>query len=330
MLHRQVSEEHLRTSTDDPEVRAIYAQLDLGSALVAPSSARGRQVAALVLVRGAARESFSEDDRPDLTDLASRTGIVIDNLRRYAREHADSLTLQHALLTAPVQSPGLEIVSRYVPADYGAQVGGDWYDSFTQPAGTIVVIGDVVGHDMQAAASMGQLRGVIRTIGHAVGGSPSDTLTRADAVARGLQVDVLASAVLARFEPAEGRGRFRLRWSNAGHPPPFLIRRDGAVSSLTAPTDPLLGAAVDLPRHDHVAHLQAGDTVLLYTDGLIERRDEGIDDGLARLARTLEAAGAMALDALCELVLRRSGSGGDDVALVAVRVRGDGVTGVTG
>jgi serine phosphatase RsbU (regulator of sigma subunit) len=279
-------------------------------------------VATIIAVRRRGRAPFTPDDLMDLTDLAARTGIAIDTLRRNAREHSNSVALQQALLTAPPQTPGLQIVTRYLPATNGNEIGGDWYDAYLQSDGTpMLAIGDVVGHDIHAAASMGHLRSLIRTVGYTTGGAPADILSRSDAAARGLGVDVLATAVIACVETRGAEGA-NLRWSNAGHPPPVLITQQGPRLLDAAPDRPLgLGPTLARTRHDHVASLERGDTVLLYTDGLIERVDEDLDAVIARLLTTLDQARSADLEELCDHVLAERGHGTtDDIALLAVRL----------
>jgi hypothetical protein len=278
-----------------------------------------------------ARRELPNATQPGRTRLAlmtvtDRRAYEDELRRRFSREHADSLTLQNALMTEAPHNPTLDIVTRYRPAADGARVGGDWYDSFVLPDSTITVaIGDVLGHDMRAAAAMGQLRGIIRTIGYTAAARPSVILSRADQTAAGLQVSVLASAILAHFEPKVGGqpGQHTLQWSNAGHPSPILISRSGEIEVLERlPSDTLLGYAPNTLRTDHVVAVFPGDTLILYTDGLIERRDESLHDGIARLAHTLRDGHLSTLEELCESLLSRLVVGRpDDVALLAARVR---------
>jgi serine phosphatase RsbU (regulator of sigma subunit) len=251
---------------------------------------------------------------------------VIDNVRRHAREHGNSVALQQGLLTSPPATPGAELVTRYLPASTENEVGGDWYDAFLQSDGTpVIVIGDVVGHDILAAAAMGQLRGVIRTIGYVRQSTPADILTRTDSTARGLGVAVLASAFLARLVIRPDGAT--LQWSNAGHPPPLLIRRDGSVRTIAATPEPILGIPLPIERHEHAVELSPGDVLLLYTDGLIERADEDIDDSIAQLAERLRHAQHLPLDQLCDVVLSgHSGGRRDDIALLAMRFLGADAT----
>jgi GAF domain-containing protein len=238
-------------------------------------------------------------------------------------------SLQQALLTPPPEPDHLHVVVRYRPAAQAAQVGGDWYDAFMQPDGaTMLVIGDVVGHDSTAAATMGQLRGLLRALAYTADDAGADTpatvLSRTERTARGLDVAALATVVLARVERVPDEpvtGRRTLRWSNAGHLPPVLLLADGTTALLSRPADLLLGVDPGTARHDHTEDLPDGSTLLLFTDGLVERRGEDLDRGLDRLRSALADLGGLPLDALCDTVLDRLGAdaGEDDIAVVAVR-----------
>ncbi len=321
VLLEEVSEQHKHDSTENPEVLDLYEVVGLESALVVPSHARGSRVATIILARGLARPHFMSDDLVDLKDLGARTGIVIDNLRRYAREHSNSVALQQALLTSAPNVPALEIATRYLPATGGAEVGGDWYDAFLLSDRTpVFVIGDVVGHDIQAAAAMGQLRGLIRSLAYALGGTPAQTLSAADDSARGLDVSTFATAVVARLNWSKTPGQASFEWSNAGHPPPVLIGADGDVRLLDAEPNLLLGVDPSTRRADHSVFLAAGDTVLMYTDGLVERSDEDLDVGVARLVGRLQGTHRQSVDEICEAALIDHAARRDDIALLAVRV----------
>ena len=207
-------------------------------------------------------------------------------------------TLQQAMLTHLPEADDLEIRARYVPSHVGDQVGGDWYDAFRIADGaTVVAIGDVTGHDMQAAATMGQLRTLLRAFAYDRGEAPSQTLRRLDRAMSGLDVAGLATIVLARIE-TDAAGNRLLRWSNAGHPPPVLLHTDGSTTLLDRRPDVLVGVDPTRHRYDWAVELAPGDTVVLHTDGLIEHRDWGadIDLGIARLRRTLgEHSGLLAV-----------------------------------
>jgi hypothetical protein len=323
-----VTPDLLRAATSSDEVYDLCLSLDLRSTMVVPSRARAQQAAVIILGRGAGRPQFTPGDLAEVTELADRTGIAIDNLRLYAREHSMSVALQKALLTPLPVDDRLEIASRYEPGANGTEVGGDWYDAFRQADGTTVaVVGDVTGHDIEAAAAMGHLRSVIRTIGHTTSGSPAQTLEQADRAADGLQVRVIASAVVAAIRATTrvgGPSTFALQWSSAGHPPPLIVRRSGSVDILDAPPGLLLGVFPDRARRNFEVDLAPGDTLLLYTDGLVERRDEDLEDSIAALARHLGGSADRHVDELCDIAVRHRPSGNnDDVALLAVRIKDD-------
>jgi serine phosphatase RsbU (regulator of sigma subunit) len=214
---------------------------------------------------------------------------------------------------------------RYRPAAHGAQVGGDWYDAFLQPDGaTMLVIGDVVGHDSDAAAAMGQLRGLLRALAYDNDEPLSATLSRTEHAARGLAVSTMATVVLARVErhPDVPVASTRvLRWSNAGHLPPVLLAPDGSTTLFETRPERMLGIDPDAPRTDHTAELGDGHTLLLVTDGLVERRDADLDQGLAMMREVLRDLGETSLEELCDTLLDRMlpVDGADDVAIVAVR-----------
>ncbi|MGY1638219.1 SpoIIE family protein phosphatase [Geodermatophilus sp. SYSU D00742] len=234
-------------------------------------------------------------------------------------------TLQRSLLTEPPRRTDREIAVRYVPAAREAQVGGDWYDVFDQPDGsTVLVIGDVVGHDSAAAADMAQLRGVLRGIAYDNAEGPAAVLRRLDGAIDGLGLRALATVLVGRLVPDDGAGGARLRWASAGHLPPLVATPDGVVRALTTPrAGLLLGVDPAAVRTEQEARLERGSTLLLYTDGLVERRDQVFDDGVERLAAQLAELPGQPVEELCDVVLDRLLAGGaeDDVALVAVRLR---------
>ncbi|OMQ14381.1 hypothetical protein A7K94_0217020 [Modestobacter sp. VKM Ac-2676] len=207
-------------------------------------------------------------------------------------------------------------------------MGGDWYDAFPSADGaTTLVIGDVTGHDRDAAAAMGQLRNLLRGIAHALDAAPAPVLTALDHAVHDLGVTTLVTTVLARVEQTPEQavtGVRTLRWANAGHPPPVLVRADGAAQLLERPRNLLLGVDPDTPRSDHAVDLWPGDTVVLYTDGLVERRDATLDEGLDRLVTAAAALAGTPVDDLCDALLARMAPDfADDVALLALRIGPD-------
>ncbi len=309
------------------EARDLLQQLAPESAAVLPLRARGRTVGLLTLFRSLDRGTLTDGDLATAQEVAVRAGLALDNARLYGQQRSLAEALQRSLLTDPPEPDHSEVVVRYVPAAETASVGGDWFDSFLQADGaTTVVIGDVVGHDSQAAAAMGQVRGLLRGIAWYSGAGPADVLTGLDAAMEGLLVSTTATAVVARLEqtPEEReRGTTRLRWSNAGHPPPMVVHADGTVEVLSgAEADLLLGIDPRTPRSEVVVTLERGATVLLYTDGLVERRGQSLDDGLELLRQALGDLADRTVDELCDELLARMlpRQAEDDVALVAVRL----------
>jgi serine phosphatase RsbU (regulator of sigma subunit) len=187
----------------------------------------------------------------------------------------------------------------------------------------MLVIGDVAGHDAPAAATMSQTRGMLRAMAQSVVGSPAAALTALDRAFPNLKMRTLVTAVVATVDVrrTDGPGGVTLRWSNAGHPARVLVCADGTAVLLERPPDRLLGVSPDAPRHDHTVALHPGDTVLFYTDGLVEQRNLALDEGTAWLVGKLRRIGREPLDRMCdEVPAGMSGSMDDDVALLAVRL----------
>jgi serine phosphatase RsbU (regulator of sigma subunit) len=227
------------------------------------------------------------------------------------------------LLPALPVIPGVESAAHYVSASTAADVGGDFYDLLHLPDGSIgVVIGDVVGHDIAAAAAMGHLRGLIRACAwEAPDPDPGVVLARVDRLVQGLGVASMATMVYARAVPPTGDGApWRLHLASAGHPPPLLRTADGGVQLLDGVTGLLIGVDGSLPRRSTSIDLPRGATLLAYTDGLIERPGTDLDDGIADLVDRLVAAPAgVGPRALCDAAVAGALDGRDDVALIAVR-----------
>jgi serine phosphatase RsbU (regulator of sigma subunit) len=303
----------------------LLRELDPGVVTALPILARDRTLGVISFYNSPARGYPTEQELDAAREVARRAGLVLDNARMYSRSKSMAETLQRSLLTSEVVEPaGLQVVTRYMPALADAQVGGDWYDAFqTQDGTTTIVIGDVMGHDTEAAALMGQLRTLVRAIAVDRGEAPGAVLTRVDHAAQALGVNTTATAVVAQvFDGQPGGGR-RLRWSNAGHPPPVLIESDSTVRLLETPADLLLGLGTDALRTDHELDLPPGSTVLLFTDGLVEGRLQPLELGLRRLALTAAPLTGLPLPQMCDRLLealRPLAGAEDDVALVAVRV----------
>ncbi|GKQ35625.1 PP2C family protein-serine/threonine phosphatase [Streptomyces sp. A012304] len=272
---------------DDHPLSALHPTRPL---LCVPLSTRRASLGVLTLAPPG--ERWDPDDAVMLIELTRRASIALDNARRFEHNRDIAETLQRALLTDLPTPPGLNLAARYLPATYGLNIGGDWYDAFRQPDGSLItVVGDVTGHGLHAAVMMSQLRTALRA--YAVdGGSPGVLLTRLHTFLHHLQPDLYATAVIARFQPGEPV----LTWAAAGHPPPVLRGPDGRVRTLDAKPGAMLGIPLRQQIADHTVPLEPGSTLALYTDGLVERRAQGIDPGIERLAAALGAFRTEELD----------------------------------
>ncbi|MGI4896375.1 MAG: SpoIIE family protein phosphatase, partial [Janthinobacterium lividum] len=312
-----------------PAVADLYTAADTQASASAPLHGHGRLLGSFSLAFERSRR-WGQQDLDLVTTFATLIAQALERIAARDAERAASATaarfsetLQRSMLTAPPQPDHLQLVVRYSPAAAESQVGGDWYDAFITPDGcTSLVIGDVAGHDQSAAAVMGQLRNLLRGIGHAIGDPPAAALSALDRAAHDLGVDGLATVILAQVEqpgPHAQAGTRVLRWSNAGHPPPLLLEPGAAPRFLDTDTDLVVGIDPDTARTDHEIVLVPGATVLFYTDGLIERRGVSLDQGLTWLAEAAGELGTATLDQLCDgLLALVGGQVEDDVALLAL------------
>jgi PAS domain S-box-containing protein len=250
-------------------------------------------------------------------DIHERKTMEARLFEVYQREHKVAETLQRSLLPERLpQIEGIELAARYLPGARGAAVGGDWYDVLERPDGRVaLVVGDVVGHGLRAAATMGQLRNAFRAYG-LVESSPSEVVARINRLVMSGVEDVMATVLYLVLDRETGE----LSFSAAGHPPPLVLAPDGPRFLEGGRSVPI-GASDPAVFREANAVLPAGSSLLLYTDGLVERRDQALDQRLERLAAVAGGAGE-GLDALCERVIEAllgQGEPGDDVALLAVR-----------
>jgi hypothetical protein len=261
---------------------------------------------------------LDEDYRAFLLLVASTVARAADRVATATAERSFSTALQLSVLSDPVRSEELDVAVRYRPAVEIAQIGGDWYDSFRMPDGSLaLVVGDVAGHDLDAAATMAQLRNLTRGIAHTVAGSTADVLRALDRTLHGLDVPAVATAVLVLV----AADRRSVRWSNAGHLPPVLLRPDGRAEPLESDPDLLLGLDPERARAEIETALEPGATLVLYTDGLIERRRTAITDSIAWLTGVLEGQQHLTAEQLCNHLLAVAGADlEDDVALLVLRV----------
>jgi serine phosphatase RsbU (regulator of sigma subunit) len=260
-----------------------------------------------------------------VAELSAEVAEVRARARGAERAATLAEELQRSMLTEPPLLPHLEVAVRYLPAAEHARIGGDWYDAFAVGGDrTVLVVGDAAGHDGRAATTMAQIRTTLRGIAHVLGEPPAAVLTALDRAVCSLNRGALATLVLAEVPPAADGVPLRVRWSNAGHPPPLLVCASGGARLLEHEPDPLLGVAPDTARHDHEVALGEGDTMVLFTDGLVERRGRSIDDGLRGVRETAAGSRDRTLEELCDALLARfPDQGADDVAILAVRVRPD-------
>lgn len=275
------------------------------------------------------------DVRTVLRVTARRAGLAIDNARLYAREHRLAETLQRSMLPEQAEVSGLDVWTYYAPNSDHAQVGGDWYDVLQVKQDVVgVVVGDVVGHDVEAAATMGQLRSVARAYAYERT-TPGPVLDRVDALVSGMRIPRSASLVYATLKRHAASHdeeadvaipeRWSFEYSRAGHLPPLLVR-DGDVTLLDNAGGPLVGFGHS-PRETGTVDVRPGDTLLFYTDGLIERRDRALRVGLEALVESAGGIGASDAAGIGEELLSRLAEAPeDDVALVVVRIPGSDAT----
>ncbi|MFS0706251.1 SpoIIE family protein phosphatase [Cellulomonas sp. 179-A 9B4 NHS] len=302
-----------------PRQLELLRTLRLGSALLVPLRARSRVIGVLCLVSDR-QDGFDREAVVTAAHLSSRAGVVLENVRLYLAERDAALTLQHSLLPVLGDVANLDVAASYLPSGRRAEVGGDWFDAFALPDGAVsLAVGDVVGHDLRAAASMGQLRSLLRA---AVwrGDAPGTALARLDELVRGLELADLATCVQVRWERTDAGAH--LTWATAGHPPGLVRLPDGEVVELTGGSTTPVGLAGPGRGSEASATFPRGATLVLYSDGLVERRDRTLRDGIAELRDALAATppGASAeqvRDALVAGLVGRHQE--DDVCLLVVR-----------
>jgi serine phosphatase RsbU (regulator of sigma subunit) len=236
-----------------------------------------------------------------------------------AEEHRVKESLQRAVLPARLPPvAGVELAARYLPADMPSLVGGDWYDAFCLPDGSLAVAtGDVVGHDLEAAATMGQVRNALRAYAFS-DDPPAEVLSRLNRLLTGLGDHGLATALFGRLDP----GQRMFHWACGGHPPPLLIGATG-VQLLASPAGAMLGAVPEARYTDAHAALEPGDLLVLYTDGLIERRGSDLDQDFAALIEAAAGLGGRSAESVCATLIARllpDQEHEDDVCLLVLRI----------
>ncbi|KOU33663.1 protein phosphatase [Streptomyces sp. WM6373] len=315
----------------DPERTQRALDLDAHSLIVVPLTARGLLLGLLSLWRAGRPEPFEEDDLTLAEEFAARAAVCIDNARQYTQQHQAALTLQRSLL--PQELPeysAVDVAHLYLPADPATGVGGDWFDVIPLSGARVaLVVGDVVGHGLHAAATMGRLRTAVHTLA-GLDYAPDEVLSH---------LDDLVNRLAAEQEPAGGRTRGqqivgatclyavydptsrRCTLARAGHLPPAVVTADGTVTMPDLPEGPPLGLG-GLPFESAELELAEGSLLALYTDGLVEARGLDLDEGLERLREALSRPGsplAETCTAVQDALLPDHPP--DDVALLLARTR---------
>ena len=316
-----------------PARRARAVRHGMHTAIVVPLRARGTTLGVACFVRHRNPEIFDADDLLLAEEMSARAAVAMDNALRYTRERKNALTLQNSLL--PQQLPKLvaaDVAGRYLPSDARVGVGGDWYDVIPLAGARIaLVVGDVVGHGIQASATMGRLRTAVRTLADTEL-PPDELLTRLDDIV-GRPPSALADAspdsdpeayevpgagatcLYAVYDPVSRR----CSMGRAGHPPPAIVLPDGTVHLVDLPAGAPLGLG-GLPFETREVELPEGSMLALYTDGLVQRRDG--EDGTERLLRMLGRP-SPSLEETCDAVLGSlaPSRSQDDAAMLLARVR---------
>ncbi|SDP08918.1 SpoIIE family protein phosphatase [Actinacidiphila guanduensis] len=311
----------------DPDRERIFRQFGMHSLMIVPLRARGKVLGIVSFLRSRNPAPFSSVDVFLAEELAARTALSLDNARRYSRERIAALALQRDLLPHVLHSgDAVDVASRYLPADKHGGVGGDWFDAIPMSRNRVaLMVGDVVGHGIGAASTMGRLRMVLNTLTN-LDLPPEEVLARLDELVVGLARDrpeeeltspsVGATCVYVVYDPATRR----CTMASAGHPPPAVVTPDGQVELVRLPPGTPIGVGLGDYRSVEM-ELAEGSLIALYTDGLVETRDADIDHGLDRLCTAL-AVPATTLEDLCTQVIDITLAGRqseDDVALLLAR-----------
>ncbi|MBF8194001.1 SpoIIE family protein phosphatase [Nonomuraea sp. K274] len=301
--------------------RGLFEKIDATSVIIAPLRTPRRVLGMLTLARSGSSPAYDEADVSLVGDIAGRAGLAVDNAGLFQEQRRIAETMQRHLIAPLPAIEHLELVARYQPAPRGSQVGGDWYDAFPLPGGvTALVIGDVTGHDLQAAAKMSQIRNMLRMAAWAQHTPPSRVVGRLDDALPHITDDLMATLVLALAEQRQD-GAWWLRWTSAGHPPPLLVDDDGSTRYLEQGQGLLLGTGLPADRPDAAVPIPSQSTVLFYTDGLIETPGESLEVGMNRLRRHAAALARQQLPYFCDEILARMRHDViDDIALLALRL----------
>lgn len=315
-IYEEISDEMLVAGARDSEHLRLARELNLRSAIVVPLRVRDRTLGAITLIRAESDRRYTADDLAVAEDLGRRAAMAIDNAELHSVTRDVARQLQLAVLPDRLDRiPGWEVATHYEPGGRG-EIGGDFYDAVPLPGGRIAVfVGDVMGHGIPAAAAMAQLRSSVRAL-LSIDVSPASVMGRLDKMFELLDIVQLVSIVYAVID----RERGEITVANAGHYPPYLVRRDGQVDVASTRPRRLLGADPDTTVESSFP-FAAGDSLLMVTDGLFERRGEHVDVGLDRVRVAASVlAGTDLEDGLARLVAAvQDAESDDDVTALAVR-----------
>jgi serine phosphatase RsbU (regulator of sigma subunit)/anti-sigma regulatory factor (Ser/Thr protein kinase)/uncharacterized protein YigA (DUF484 family) len=310
-------------SPDEWESRfeeGFATQGDLGRCVYAvPIVAKGEAIGALAVYFQQERSRPSAEEAELISSFAHQAGVALERARAYEVEHEAAMTLQRNLMPEGTgYSATVDVDGRYLPATRGVHVGGDWYDIVDRPDGTVAfAVGDIAGHGLQAAAAMGQVRSAWRALALSMT-EPNAILTSLDRFAGSVDGAFFSTILTLLLDPSHGE----LRYASAGHPPALVIEPDGSTRFLEGGRSVPLGLPFDLPRPQAQERLGPGSILVVYTDGLVERREEPLDRGLERLAQMASRVRAGSLteisDGLLEIV---ADDRHDDVALLTIGPR---------
>ncbi|WP_432029385.1 SpoIIE family protein phosphatase [Streptomyces sp. 1222.5] len=317
----RVTEELSERISGEFEKRDLRPLIGGRSLLIVPLKARNVVLGFMVLMRRPDRPAFDDMDRTTGAELAARAGLVLDNARMYTYQENVADTLQDSML--PQVTPrmaGCDVATRYLPGTRLGRIGGDWFDTIKlHGSRTALVVGDVMGHGLNSAAMMGQLRTAVQTMA-TMETPPAQLLRNLDDLARRLGENYLATCLYAVYDPIRGE----LTLANAGHIPPVLVRaEDGRSELLDLPTGAPIGVG-GVPFEATRVRVAPGDRLVLCTDGLVEVRGSDIGEGLAALCESA-AHPAASMDDACDTIIRALNTRGgrkDDVALLMARLNG--------
>ena len=308
-----------------PEAARVLARLEPSSLISAPIVLRGEPLALLVLCMSSSKRRYGGEELHVVRDLARRAAMALENSQLYDAERGLSRTLQLSLLgECAVESRSVAVATRYVPGTAGLEIGGDWYDVLERDDGRILaVVGDVVGHGVAAATTMGKLRSAVGALGLVVESTPA-LLDRLDQFAGRIDHAHFGTVAAVILEPETGD----IRYSLAGHPPPLVVSPDGHAEFLDGGQGLPLGvdSVLTRGRTEAAARLAPESTLILFTDGLVERRDTSLDEGLQRLLAAASTHRDCEPEQLCdELIADLVDAPRDDVVVVCLRLEPAGV-----